>query len=194
VLKVKYPEGKVVAAFGEEYLPGGETTGDGLFCGQHACNISDNGSLYMFNNNSCNVKGLPSVVIMNEGSGGNDGLKKVWEYPCTLEGYSANEKPSNSFLAGGNVEELPDHSLMVCMSGDYCKLFIISPDKKILWCAIPEWKNAANNTWRTITQYRASIIKSRKDLERLIWNSEAHTSFPAAPAVSARHRTRVEKI
>ena len=179
VLKVKYPEGNVIAAYGEKYRRGGKKTGISLFCGQHACKLSENGQLYLFNNNSCNATGLPGVVMMKEPGAANEGLKKVWEYECTMEGFE-NDKPLNSFLAGGNVEELPDHSLLVCMSGDYCKIFIVSPDKQILWSAIPEWKNATTKSWRPITQYRASIIKSRKEMERLIWNAESHTPLPVA--------------
>ena len=44
--------------------------------------------------------------------------------------------------------------------------------KQILWSAIPEKFNLITKTWENGSLYRANIITSRKDLERLIWNAE----------------------
>jgi len=193
IIKVKYPEGEVINTYGEQYKPGGTQTNNGLFCGQHACKRSEDGNLYLFNNNSCDPTGLPRVVIMKETGTANAGVKKVWEYECSMDGFGKDVKPFNSFMSGGNVEELPDHSMLVCMSGQYCKIFIVSPDKKILWSAIPEWKHQIEKSWLPVAQYRASIIKSRKELERLIWNAEARPSYPVtAQALTSKGSRKVK--
>jgi len=187
IIKVKYPEGTVINTYGVKYKPGASKTNDDLFCGQHACKLSENGYLYLFNNNSCDSTGLPKVMLMEEPETASEGLKKIWEYDCTTEGSSEHLNSMHNFIAGGNVEELPDHSIFVCMSGGYSKLFIVSPEKEILWSAIPERKSPLENNWQQVSQYRASIIKSRKDLERLIWNAEASPSITETAHVLTSH-------
>jgi hypothetical protein len=178
ILKVKYPEGTVERAYGETYKPGVPELGNGLFCGQHAINISQDGYIYMYDNNSCNVTELPKVLMLEEPRPEKEGLKKVWEYDCTDGDLGKREKRKDDFLSGGNVVELPDHSIFVCMSGVYSKLFIVSPEKKILWAALPEYWNKSEERWFPQTEYRASIIVNRADIERLIWNADVRPSRP----------------
>jgi hypothetical protein len=88
--------------------------------------------------------------------------------PLLIEETSMNSHATS----GGNVIELPDRSLFVCMNSDYGKIFIVNLDKKILWSAVNEKWRQNEKRWLPIPQqYRASII-SRKDLEKLIWKSE----------------------
>ena len=108
----------------------------------------------------------PRIEIFQEPEGEKGGLKKIWEYQCTVDG--SNEKRFNS---GGNVFELPDGSMYVCMGSDYSKVFIVTRDKKVLWSALPEKWNPFKKKWELIHEYRSSII-SREQLENLIWNSE----------------------
>ncbi len=204
ILKIQYPDGNVLNAYGEIYKPDAFEKGNGLFCDQHSCRRSEQGYLYLFNNNSCNEgKQLPKVVMMQEPVNKNDSLKIIWEYECSLDGLDTSwqsemkerkqkmfEKqrqkladikqpmwpggmPQNSHTtSGGNVIELPDHSLFVCMNSQYGKMFIIDQDKKNLWSAIAEKWRQNEKKWLAIPQqYRASII-SRKELEQLIWNGE----------------------
>jgi hypothetical protein len=172
IVKIKYPEGTAAGAYGEIYKPGVPETGNGLFCHQHSVRRSDAGYLYLYNNNSCvPAPSLPEIVKLEEPGSGNGPLKKIWTYQCTIEGVGKSH-PDYQFTVGGNVVELPDHSLFANMSNVYTKEFILSPDKKILWSAIPERWNAKDNKWDMILEYRASIISNRKDLEKLIWNAE----------------------
>jgi hypothetical protein len=195
ILKVRYPDGKVLNAYGEVYKLGVQPSGNGLFCDQHACKHSKKGYLYLYNNNGCNDSSeLPSILVMKESPMGNDSLIKVWEYKCTLDGVNINpnirdlkarqknleqhhmKRPLDRgallrATSGGNVIELPDHSIFVSMNTQYSKVFIVSPDKKILWSAVPERRNPDKNEWFiTPQQYRASII-TRKELDQLIWNA-----------------------
>jgi hypothetical protein len=194
ILKIKYPEGTVVNAYGETYKAGVPPSGNGLFCDQHACKYSKKGYLYLYNNNACNDSTeLPTVLLMKESAEGNE-LKKVWEFKCTSEGVvlqpnirdmkarqklleQNNMKPKlgrGTLLrstSGGNVLELPDHSIFVCMNTQYGKIFIVTPDKKVIWSGIPERYIGNRDEWYiTPQQYRASIVTS-SELDRIIWNS-----------------------
>ncbi len=168
VIKVKYPEGTVINTYGEIYKPGVPVKGNGMFCGQHSVRRSQIGCLFLFNNNNCDSgQASPKIKKFLEPANENGQLKKIWEYECTVEGDFARRFPS-----GGNVIELPDQSVFVCMSGLYSKVFIVSSDKQILWSALPEKWDPSEKKWNVCSQYRASIIPGRKELERLIWNDE----------------------
>ena len=104
--------------------------------------------------------------MMQEPANERDALKKVWEYQCTVEGNN-----NRKFTSGGNVIELPDHSLFVCMGSFYSKVFIVSRDKKVLWSALPEKYIPADKKWYPFHQSRANIV-TRQQVENLIWNSE----------------------
>ena len=168
IVKVKYPEGTVLNEYGEKYKTGVALKGNGLFCNQHACNASAVGCLFLFNNNGCNPGELPKLKKLTEPALNSEGqLKKVWEYACTTEkGVYA------SFPMGGNIIELPDESVFACMGSQYSKVFIVTPQKKILWSALPEKWNAEEKIWKPVSQYRASIIYDREMLERMIWDTE----------------------
>ena len=166
IIKIKYPEGTVLNTYGEIYKPGIPEKGNGLFCNQHSCRISQSGNLYLFNNNFCNM-GDPSVIMMQEPAPGKGNLKIVWEYKCPVDDTYAAKFPS-----GGNAIELPDQSMFVSTGSQYNKLFIVSRDKKLLWSAVPEQNTRGNGKWNSIHQYKACII-SRKELEHLIWNAKS---------------------
>jgi hypothetical protein len=175
IVKIKYPEGKVLKVYGENFradFP--QELGNGLFCKQHAIKISSSGLLYLFNNNLCNEGSYPKVIMMKEPTlPGDNKLKKVWEYQCTIEGQTGKTQTAYTFNHGGNVVELPDHSIFTSMSTLYSKVFIVSPAKKELWSGIPEIWNPQFRAWENVIQYKASMINSRKELERMIWASQA---------------------
>ena len=171
VVKVKYPEGTVSNVYGELFKPGVPEQQNGLFCAQHCCRISQKGYLYLYNNNMCHMRQPSTLIMMQEPTTKNETLKKVWEYECTIDRTPATKNLNYQFPAGGSVFELPDQSVFACMGGMYSKIFIISPDKKILWSALPEKWEPNVSKWVPNAQYRASII-SREELERLIWNDQ----------------------
>ncbi len=171
IIKVKYPEGTVMNNYGEIYKPGVPEMGNGFFCQQHACNISQKGYLYLFNNNSCEAGALPKIIMLQEPHSEKDSLKKVWEYECTIDGTTKQEWKNYRFISGGNVLELPDQSIFACMNGTYSKIFIVSQEKKILWSALAERWNEIEKRWDMSGQYRAYIIPDRKKIEQLIWNT-----------------------
>lgn len=206
LLKVSYPDGKVLNSYGEVYKPGVQEQGNPLFCDQHGVRLSKQGYVYLYNNNSCNEgRELPKIVMMEEPRTKTGLLKKVWEYECTRDGLDtsmeveirkrrqqmharrkqdpafADNMPVNAAFnmhatSGGNVIELPDQSLFVCMNSQQGKIFIVNKSKEVLWSAVAEKLSVAKERkWQILPQqYRASII-SRRQLEQLIWNTAANS-------------------
>jgi hypothetical protein len=184
VLKIKYPEGTILNVYGETFKPGASQKNDYLFCDQHSCKHSEEGYMYVYNNNSChnNPLDLPKISVFKEPPAPGGELETVWEYQCNADGVNMTRQlrvPQKDLrgmplpqhqTSGGNVIEMPDKSMFVSMCGPYCKVFIVSRDKKILWCALPERYNAVEKIWNPISEYRATII-TRRQLEALVWNS-----------------------
>ena len=173
ILKVKYPQGDVENVYGEIFKAGVPEQGNGLFCHQHSCKISDKGYLYLFNNNLCNSGGLPTILLMQEPGTKGGKLRKVWEYQCTIDGIAEDARqPSYQFTTGGNVTELSDHSIFASMSAPfYTKVFIVDERKKTLWSAMPERLNPATKKWEMMNLYQANII-GPKEMEKLIWSTQ----------------------
>ncbi|MCW3121570.1 MAG: hypothetical protein JWQ38_1062 [Flavipsychrobacter sp.] len=200
VLKVSYPQGKVVASYGETFRKGIMPQGNGLFYNQHAAKISHDGYLYLYNNNNAGSDSImPTIIMMKEPTSPKDGLKKVWEYTCNIEGIENNplflkmkrdrentkEQHPEIYAkmrsrphptSGGNVIELPDHSFFVSMNNEFSKVFIVDRDKKTLWSAVAEKWNAGERQWSIMLQYRASIITDRSKLEQMIWHTGKTTN------------------
>ena len=169
IVEIAYPSGKILNVYGENYKPGGVEKGRGLFCNQHCIRVSQAGLLYYFNNNACmNTDSLPTVVMLQEPLSDRDTLKKVWEYTCTVE-----RDVSQKFISGGDVVELPDAALFVCMGDSYSKLYIVSKEKEILWSALPEVYIPYESKWGINKQDRANII-SRHTMETLVWKAESN--------------------
>lgn len=167
VSKIEYPSGKVLNIYGENFKPGSISYGYDLFCNPHAIKRLADGNLCFFNNNACqNSDSLPTVVIFKEPARYGDSPTKVWEYTCTVEGNYPRR-----FASGGNVNEMPDGSLFVCMGSMYSKIFIVDREKRVLWSALPERHLETENIWSASPQYRANFIE-RSKLEQLIWVAE----------------------
>ena len=171
IIKIKYPEGTVLNTYGTLYKPGITKLDNDLFCGQHSCKLSQNGYLYLFNNNMCGSQHIPQIIILEEPGYGQNNLKKIWQYDCTFDGLDTALANKLNFNYGGSVQELPDRSILAFMNTPYSKAFIVNIDKKILWSAVCEKYNTEEKKWTSVDSYRASIISSNKDLEQLIWNA-----------------------
>ena len=172
VVKIKYPEGNTLNSFGEKYTQGKPEEGNGMFCGQHCCRVDHEGNLFLFNNNECKHGETPSIVVMKQPKTLKDKISKIWEYVCPLEEADKKDSANYVFRTGGSVQELPDGEIFSCMSTEYSKLFIVNKSKEVLWSAMPEKWNPAKNTWERIHSFKANMICSRKDLEKLVWSSE----------------------
>jgi Arylsulfotransferase (ASST) len=169
ILKVKYPDGKVVNEYGAKFKGGNEATKKDLFCAQHCCGISENGNLFTFNNNDCNPQAAPKILMMKEQPGRPNALKKVWEYEFPLEPMPPTAIKFKT-TAGGHVVELPDRSIFAILSDRESIVFIVNPNKEILWSASAEQWDPAAKTWTVVYHsYRASIIYNQKNVEQMIW-------------------------
>ena len=185
ILKVKYPEGTVVAAYGKLSGFTGSNTAR-LFCGQHSCKTTADGKLCLFNNNSCNKGALPQILFFDQPADNHDTLKMDWQYTCEFDDVIAHKqkeaKGSNFpgaetvasygvFSKGGNLVSLSDGSVFASICGPYGKMFIISPDKKLQWSALLETWNLYDRKWDDLISYKASIVTDPRQIEQLIWNS-----------------------
>ena len=168
ILKIKYPEGTVLNAFGANDYASMRDPGKNLFCGQHSCSSPDPGSLYLFNNNICNPGSFPSVVLLKES--GKNAVSKVWEYECAVEKDAGKAPVKGGNEKGGNVINLADSSLFVSMPNG--QMFIVTRNKDLLWSAVCENRETSQSGWDDVVLYRASII-NRKELERLIWDAKS---------------------
>jgi hypothetical protein len=128
---------------------------------------------------------MPTIVKLKETAAGG-APEKMWEYECTIDDTAKNRY---QFPSGGNMVLLPDSSLFVNMGGSYSKFSIITPQKQLLWSALPERYDAENKAWVPAAGYRASIIKSRAELEQLIWNNRTSASFQPVIAESPSEPT-----
>ncbi|NDC41538.1 MAG: hypothetical protein EBZ77_08315 [Chitinophagia bacterium] len=169
IVKVKYPQGKLMGVFGKRYDPGYEGT-PSLFYEQHALNIARNGALYLLDNHNPDnsVRNFkPRILVVKEQAGE---LVPEWEFTYESKN-NTSVVPDMVLSSGGNVQELPDGSFFTAMCGPYANLFIVNRQKTITWEAVPEKYYTVNNTWRPTSQYRASIVLSRKELEQMVWRA-----------------------
>jgi hypothetical protein len=169
VIKIKYPEGTVLTTYGSLHDGGANEVTNNIFCSQHCCRRSHDGLLYVYNNNDCHQGVSPTIFMMEDPDKPGDLPKKVWEYVCAKNEPVATQN-TTLYGGGGNVIELPDNSLFVCMGHRYNKLFIVDRKKEITWTAVAEKWDATLNKWDKITSYRGSMILSKKDLEHLVWH------------------------
>ncbi len=171
ILKVQYPSGKILKVYGKLNTPDDPGYDNNLFHGQHNCRLTKEGYISVYNNNDLDSGSLPTLLLMQEPVSEKDTLKKVWEYQCTTERGTTENVPS--FAAKGSVMELADGSFLACMTSvEYCKIFIVNRDKRILWSAMPERWYPNEHKWKAIVEYRASMILNKKELEELIWNTK----------------------
>jgi len=169
ILKINHTDGAVLADYGDEERPGSPKVKNSVFSGQHACNISADGDLYLFNNNVADSLKIPEILKFKEPKSGNGQLTKVWVYQCPVEDAALINASPRFFQTGGNVTELPDRSFFVSMPAQYSKLFIVGGDKRLIWEAVAEQWAPDDHAWRKYSQYRASMVCSAGDLGRLIW-------------------------
>jgi len=194
LVKVNYRAGTISAVYGNAYEPGMEGTGNELFCGQHSIGVTQDGYLYLFNNNALAQNDFPKLIMMQEPREGTGELIKIWEYTLTLEGLSEREQNAYNkyterlqlmqtrqksphlkqrLTSGGSVTELPDRSFLASMNGPFSKIFIINRNKEIMWNAVPERRQSKDSLWNLCPTYKANIITGPKSFEQLIWNGEA---------------------
>lgn len=169
IVKIAYPSGALLASYGEAYSKETEISGNGMFYGQHSCRISQNGQLYLFNNNNVHSPQtiqtrVSSVVFFNEPERKNDTLFKTWEYK-RFE-HNTDETTDAIIPSGGGVFELANTDILVCLGRS--RNYIVSKNKTIEWEAVVEYVDENNNWQPNIKGYRSNIIESMEDFKRLM--------------------------
>ena len=173
IVKLKYPEKNILETY-YGFVPGKEQ----LFLEQHSINLLADNRMCVYSNNISFSKALPnvlyntgnkdsavsSIVLLEQDRNTERGLKKVWEFKCDID----SEAPHFS-ARGGNVRELPDGNLLVCM-GASPRIFIVSTDGKILFNAIVEEWNEGEKKWEGVSQYRVTPVTAGQ-LNQLIYGS-----------------------
>jgi hypothetical protein len=179
IVKIKYPEGKVLEEFGETFKKGGISTGFDLFCGQNSIGITKTNKLIVANNNTCTSGLHPKLEVLEMPGKANPSLSRYWEYEYPTASVDTNSliilpdllyKKQNEF--GGHMVELPDGEFLASLCSPFGIVFIVDKDKKIIWSAVAERWVAEEKKWKQHFQFRASIIVDKKALEQVIWNSE----------------------
>ena len=168
VVTIKYPEGDTIGFYGRPYEMGEAEGTNNIFCGQTGCKLTAKGYLLLYNNNTCNIGERPKVIMFSEPAQHKGALRKVWEYNCGSEVATATVPENTYTLSGGNAVELPDNNVFVSMSKPYANVFVVAPDKKILWNALPEKWNSIEEKWEPLAQYRVSHILNNKLFYALI--------------------------
>jgi arylsulfotransferase ASST len=164
IVKLSYPDGRVLSTYGAVSQNGQIKQANGLFCGQHSIGLSMEHYLCVFNNNTCHDSAPPVIVMMQEPLTPGDTLKKVWEFVCPVDGHLPCQFPT-----GGSAMELPDSCLFICMGSEYGRNLLVNRDKKILWSGLPQVYREDLQKWVEPPKTYRSCIISRKELEKMIW-------------------------
>ena len=158
VIKIDKETGKVVCTWGKNATFNGAKNGQGFFLKQHGTSLLADGSLAVFSNNvqppgfSVTDATASSVVVFSQPVAGENS-KIVWKYDCAFD------SADNLSHSGGNVDELKNKNLLVCM-GEVNRVFEVTRDKKIVWNALIESYDAEDSTWRKFALYRAHYTSS----------------------------------
>jgi hypothetical protein len=153
IIRIEKKTGKVVSEWGE-----GMKNGDGFFSKQHGVNLLSDGSIVLFNNGGQDPAAgqeapqHSSVVNFSQPSG-RQNSQLIWKFDCTLDSVNYHSR------RGGNVDELKNGNLLVCM-GTVNRIFEISRNKKIVWSAIIERKRRVDPSWQHFPLNRAHYTSS----------------------------------
>lgn len=161
ILKIKYPCGEVLANYDGKYIssPGHAP----LFSYPRTVRLAPDRKLYLYNSNVMRgTQGTSFISMFQEPQTPGGQLSKTWEFSCDIDSYTRA-----GAAVGGSVILLKDGSLIAC-TGAAGRVFIVSPDKKILWNAVPEF--FSDNGWKPLLQYKVNIIEETGLLEKIIFN------------------------
>lgn len=171
IVKIRYPGKQVVADYNDDGR-------DAAFLKQHSIGTTSDGLLCVFSNNNGRLVQIPmaeriagedmrdtiaSVVLLREHEA-DSSYSKVWEFECAID----REAPAAT-TRGGNVQELADGSLFVCM-GASPRIFIVNRAKKVLYNAVVEIWDPGSEQWTPYQQYRAYPV-TRSQMDKLILKS-----------------------
>jgi hypothetical protein len=157
IVKISYPSGRLLTAYGENFSPTHHMEGNGWFYGLHHSTILSDGSLCIFNNNNRadipseqSEKMISEVLILKEPASPAEKLVKTFSFPCNID-TMANYHSA----AGASVYELQSGALLTCM-GSANRAFIVDRNKNVLWNSLYEMR--PDNKWTPYSCYRISPL------------------------------------
>ncbi len=157
VIKIEKSTGKVVCAWGDNMTWNGMPNGEGFFFRQHGTTLLHDGSLAVFNNNAnpatTGEHSPASQVVIFTQPVDRVPSAIVWSFDCTFDSIN------NTAAKNGNVDELKNGNLLVCM-GAVNRVFEITRNKQIVWSAQIENRNAFDSSWQKFAEYRAHYTSS----------------------------------
>jgi len=163
ILKIHYPDRRLMNVIGRPYKSGDKDLDHELFCQQHAITAGAQGEVYVFSNNTCGTPPLPKLVVLKEDHNALYGATKLWEYEWKTPGSVGMRS------RGGNVTNLPDSTIFASLSSPYGDIFMVNRKKNILWHAVLEKKEPGSDSWTELSTYRSAIVPDHAALERMIW-------------------------
>ena len=158
VIKIDKKSGAVVCVWGDSMSYHGAPNGYGFFSKQHGATLLHDGSIAVFNNNVPVAKTatendrVSEIVIFTQPTDSANS-RITFKYDCSFPA------TRNLSKTGGNVDELENGNLLVCM-GETNRIFEITRNKKIVWSATIEKNENFDSTWRNFAVYRAHYTSS----------------------------------
>ncbi len=166
IIKIGYPNGKVIAEYGRKYHPGVVDLDQELFCQQHAINVSGD-EIFVFNNNGCSPDHIPKILAMRESATSPYGVEKVWEYTFDVQAMKVNRS------RGGNVLPLSDGAVFASVGTPWGQLVIMDRQGNMLWQAHVERWDAGTQSVQETGTYRASVIHPGSEFGRMLRSGSA---------------------
>lgn len=151
IIKIEKKTGNVIDSWGDKSAASGAAKYVQIHQ-QHDANLLDDSTIAVFNNNDYpGADSFASVVIIKQQS--TDGNYVAWKFNCDFDSLDKHAERN-----GGNVDELKNHNLLVCM-GNMNRIFEVTRNKKIVWEAtlIPNGRSGEMFFRRL---YRAHYISS----------------------------------
>lgn len=169
ILKIKYPQGTVEGSYGGP-VSATDIVDDkiGLFCQQHSCKLTKKGDLYLFNNNMCKLNEPPNLLVFSGAPSQTTTPTVKWGYPLPYNWDKETNNRRKEGTSGGNVQELKDGQFFISMFKPFGDMYVVNQEKEIRWHGVLEKKQPQTGEWIPQEQYRATVIDSRSDLERLV--------------------------
>ena len=141
ILKIDKKTGNVLYSWGSRFGLPTAAGGDVFFYKQHGLMLLKDGSIGVFNNNNFQQEDTPSSVVIFSSNFNDNTNKVLFKFDCNFSYGGFNKS-----LRGGNVEELENGNLLVCM-GTINRVFEVTREKEVVWNALFEKRTKSLPNW-----------------------------------------------
>jgi hypothetical protein len=162
IVKIQYPIPTVLAVYGKSGNAERQNVGRFVFRNQHDIYVTDKGSVYLFNNNTSPDNSTISMIsILFESQDKIQNLRKYWELPCVLDSSTTILRVNE----GGSIHVFSD-STILAGTGTSSRMFMVTPQKELVWDAMPEYKDNKGD-WQLSRYDKIGIIERKADLMKM---------------------------